>query len=54
MTTKPNDAKTAEAAKPCRECSECDGNHHWLESCPEPSDDDDPEGEQQHSTPGYE
>lgn len=18
---------------PCRQCSECDGNHHWLETC---------------------
>lgn len=25
--------------KACRACGECDGNHHWLDSC---GDDDDP------------
>lgn len=38
--------------KLCRQCSECDGDHHWLEHCPDP--DDDPEGEAQHAAPGYE
>lgn len=26
--------------QPCRQCSECDGLHHWLDTC---GDDDDPE-----------
>jgi 5'-deoxynucleotidase YfbR-like HD superfamily hydrolase len=27
----PEGAAAAKAAKPCRACSECDGNHHWAE-----------------------
>lgn len=24
--------------KPCRTCSECDGHHHWIEHCDDPSE----------------
>lgn len=33
-------SETVAVAKPCRTCSECEGEHHWIEGCVDEYDDD--------------
>lgn len=38
-------SETVAAAKPCRTCSECEGEHHWIEGCVDEYDDEGAEHE---------
>jgi hypothetical protein len=44
-------SETVAITKPCRTCSECEGEHHWIEGCVDEYDDD--EGAEHEPWCGY-